>query len=597
MSGRWIPWRDPETGQIDAFPTLGRQLVDWMSFHLPVPDGPLIGQPLNLTGEQQGFVHKLYRLDPEWSGPVIKGAALSNARVVTRAILSRVKGWGKSPLLGGLCITEGVAPVILDHWSTEDPDVDTIWGYDPRDPDADWGPFVAPAGWPIARRWDSLGFRAKTQVIATSEDQTANTWEPLLDMARSESLLDCECGCGRGVEPMETFVKLPRGRIEFTTSSADSREGGRPVFAVFDQTESWTSSNGGIRLAESVRRNLTKTGGCSVETPNAYLPGVGSVAELSFQAAEDQRKRGKLGKETILLDHRQAPLDVDISDRADLIRGIEIAYGDSLDKAGGWVVADRVADDFWDPNVDPATARMYFLGQVTAAARAWVQQYDWSGCYDPDAVIADGSTITLGFDGSQRRARGITDATALVACHVRTGYCWPLGIWEQPTNPMGQPLDRDWEAPRFEVDAAVRMAFERYRVLGFFADPARWVDEVSRWEETWGRRLLVKATVQHPIQWWMTGGRTSLIVKACEHAQSAIVERQMTHDGDFLLTRHVLNSRTVDTPSGLMIAKEFPDSTRKIDGAVAMVLALWARQEGIAKGFDRERPKRRSFGF
>jgi phage terminase large subunit-like protein len=95
----------------------------------------------------------------------------------------------------------------------------------------------------------------------------------------------------------------------------------------------------------------------------------------------------------------------------------------------------------------------------------------------------------------------------------------------------------------------------------------------------------------------MTGGRTSLIVKACEHAQSAIVERQMTHDGDFLLTRHVLNSRTVDTPSGLMIAKEFPDSTRKIDGAVAMVLALWARQEGIAKGFDRERPKRRSFGF
>jgi hypothetical protein len=592
---RWRPWTDPRTGKREAFPSLGGQLTDWISFHLPVPDGPLIGEPLNLTAEQQLFMLRLYELDPRWIGPVIKGAALNQARLITRAVLSRVKGWGKSPLLAALCICEGTAPVLLDHWSTEDPDVDTIWGYDPRDPDAEWGPFVAPAGWPVARRWDSLGFRAKTQVIATSEDQTSNTWEPLLDMVRSGSFLDCPCRCGQGVEPMETFVKLPRGRIEYATSAADSREGGRPVFAVFDQTESWTKSNGGIKLAESIRRNLTKTGGCSVETPNAYLPGLDSVAELSFKAAEAQKTgRTQLEKTTILLDHRQAPLDVDITDRADLIRGIELAYGDSLDKRGGWVVAERVADDFWDPDVDPATARMYFLGQVTAAARAWLQPFDWSGCFDGDAHVADGDAITLGFDGSQRRARGMVDSTALIGCHVRTNHVFTLGIWQQPYTAAG--LKKDWEPPRVEIDAAVRAAFSRYRVLGFFCDPARWLDEVSRWEEAYGRRLVVKANVQHPCQWWFSG-RTVPIVKMYQHAYSAIVERQMTHDGDHLLTQHVLNSRTMDTPHGVILAKEFPESRNKIDAAVAMSLAMWARQEAVAKGFDREKPKRRSYGF
>jgi len=53
----------------------------------------------------------------------------------------------------------------------------------------------------------------------------------------------------------------------------------------------------------------------------------------------------------------------------------------------------------------------------------------------------------------------------------------------------------------------------------------------------------------------------------------------------------------VDTTSGLILAKEFPDSRNKIDGAVAMSLAMWARQEVVAKGFDRERPRRRSYGF
>jgi hypothetical protein len=466
--------------------------------------------------------------------------------------------------LAGLAIVEARGPVLMDGW------------------DAD--------GQPVGRSWDSLGFRAKTQVIATSEDQTANTWEPLLDMVRHPRFIDSEAGYG--VEPMDTFVKLPRGRIEFTTSSATSREGGRPVFAVLDQTESWTPTNGGRKLAGAVRRNLSKVGGCSVETPNAYRPGEESVAEESFKAFEQQEK-GRTKRGGILLDHREAPPETDPEDLESLRAGLAYAYGDSADVNGGWIDLERIITDFYDPATEPQDARMYFLCQVTHAATSWIADYEWRACFDADGVAPDGDMIVLGFDGSRKRARGVVDATALIGIHVPTGYAFEVGVWEQPDGKQGQ----GWEVPRSEVHAAIRKAFNRWQVVGFFADPAKWDTEVAGWEAEYGRRMLVKATQQHPIAWWMTGGRTGLIVKAVEAAETRIRDASLTHDGSYAMTRHVLNAKRKETPSGIVLAKEHPDSRRKIDAAIALVLANAAYTEAVAKGLARPRTRRRSFGF
>ena len=557
-----MPWV-PRFG--DKYPTLGRTVINFMQDRLIVPDGPLAGEPLFLTNEQARFVMRLYAVDPLWEPPIILGAKLRNARRIHRAILSRAKGWGKSPLLAALAITEAVGPVLMEGW-----DVD---------------------GQPVGVRWDSLGFRAKTQVIATSEDQTSNTWEPLLDMVRHSRFLDSEEGAG--VEPMDTFVKLPRGRIEFTTSSATSREGGRPVFAVLDQTESWTPTNGGVKLAGAVRRNLAKVGGCSVETPNAYRPGDESVAEGSFKAADQQEKGKTRGKVDILLDHREAPPETDPEDLDSLRAGLAYAYGDSADVNGGWIDLDRIVSDFYDPSTEPQDARMYFLAQVTHAATAWIAAYEWGACFAPDGVAPDGDMIVLGFDGSRKRARGVVDATALIGVHVATGYAFEVGVWEQPKGPAG----KGWEVPRVEVHAAVRSAFSRWQVVGFFADPAKWETEIAGWEAEYGRRLLVKATQHHPIEWWMTGGRTGLIVKAVEAAETRIRDTSLTHDGGYALTQHVLNARRKETPSGIVLAKEHPDSSRKIDAAIALVLANWAYVQAVAAGLARPRPRRRSYGF
>lgn len=558
-----MPWRGPEyEGEV---PTLGWDILDWITEYLVVPEGPTAGDPLELTAEQAQFILNFYRLDPDYHGPAITGRGMVNARLITRAVLCRPKGWGKSPLLGALSIVEAVGPVICD-------------GFDA-------------AGEPIGVPWTSLGFKARVQVLATSEDQTSNTWDPLLEMVRgSDSLVD-----DYDLNPMETFVSGPRSKIEFATSAGDSREGGRPVFAVLDQTESWRVSNGGVKLAAAVRRNLTKTQGASIESPNAYAPGDKTVAEKSFAAHAQQEKRaakaGSRAKRTILLDHREAPDSVDVYDDDSLKEGLAIAYGDSADVNGGWVNLDRIVDEFWDPDNELEDSRRFFLNQVLARADSWLTQPELTAVKRSNIVVADGEMITLGFDGARGRKRGITDATALIACRVRDGHIFELPfncVWEQPEK---FPKNETWSPPAAEVVAAVEAAFKKYRVIGFYADPAMWESYIAKWEAKYGKQLLVKSTKAHPIEWWMTGQRSGAKIAALKSFKDALLDLELTYDGGAFLTAHMLNARMELKGNGIDITKKNPDSADKIDAAIAAVLAWTARLDAIAAGALKRRKK------
>lgn len=546
-----MPWRGPNYPR--EVPTGGWAVLQWMAQWLIVPDGVLAGQPLVLTPEQAQFVLDFYAIDPH-----------TGLRAVRRAVLSRPKGWGKSPLMAALCVAEALAPVVPDGW------------------DAD--------GEPVLRPWVSLGFKAKVQILGVSEDQTANTWDPLLDMIRNGPLAD-----EPGVEAMETFVTVPRGRIEAASSSATSREGFRPVFAVLDQTEAWVQSNGGKKVAATVRRNLTKTGGASIETPNSYRPGFDSVAEDSHKAWLLQRE-GRLRNESgLLFDHREAPADVDITDRSSMLAGLALTYGCSADgpcalaargdhgpHEPGWADLGRVLADFWDPATDPADGRMYFLNQITSASDSWLSALQWRACGpqrgDEPRVVTPGEPVTLGFDGSKARAKGKADATALVGCTVRDGHVFLIRAWEEPDGPD------EWEVPVVEVEAEVRDAFKRLNVVGFYADPARWESYVADWEAKYGPKLKVKSSAKHPVEWWMLGARSVSTAKALEMFHTAVVDREMTHDGSGVLTRHVLNARRKVRNGHLQIGKEFPESPNKIDAAVAAVLAWQCRVDAVAAG-------------
>lgn len=537
-----MPWAPSFEGEK---PTLGYAVLDWIIENLAAP-GKAGYEPFVPTREQAQFIINFYEIDPT-----------TGKRRIRRGVISRPRGWGKSPFLAAIACAEALSDVVPDGWDA--------------------------GGRPVGRPWHSL-HTPLIQVAAVSEAQTKNSWVPLLEMLR-----DGPAATAYDIDPLDGFVALPRGRIEPITSSASSVKGNPACFAILDQTEEWTPSNGGTRLADTMRINSAKIGGSIIESPNAYTPGMDSVAERTA-AFQKLILEGRTRDKGLLYDHREAPPDTDMADRESLLAGLAYAYGDSAECAGGWVDLDRIVADIWDPATSPQLARADFLNQITHASDSWLAEPEVKAIAAPDVEIEPGTAITLGFDGSRKRARGVTDATALVGCRVSDGHIFVLGVWEQPDGLAG----RDWQVPRGEVRAAVVDAFKNFNVVGFFADPAKWESDVGEWEARYvNRHLKIRATHNHPIEFWMNGGRAITIVRATEKLHNAIVDREITYDGSYVLTRHLLNARRRPGQRGLQIAKDFPDSPRKIDAAIAAILAFEARSHAVAQGLTGRKKSRR----
>lgn len=532
-----MPWKPSEPGEV---PTLGWYVLDWMTENLAAPDRDEY-VPFQPTLEQAQFILNFYAID-----------LVRQRRKIRRGVISRPKGWGKSPILSALGCVEGLGDVVFDGW------------------DAD--------GRPVGKPWSRLR-TPWVQILATAEDQTKNAWAPLLEMLREGPA----CYNYPGLEPLDSFVNLPnKGKIEFGTSAATSKEGNKPIFAVLDQTEGWVASNGGIRLAATVRRNLGKTSGSSIEAPNAFVPGEGSVAEMSAQYWA-KIQEGRARDAGLLVDHREWPAETDMSDRDSLMEGLSYVYGESAECNGGWVDLERIIAEIWDPATDPQDARQFYGNQITHATDSWLSQPQWAGTAATLKAVADDDLITLGFDGSRHRTNAVTDATALVGCRVSDGHVFTLGVWEQPDTEEARK--NGWWPSTLEVDATVRDAFRRYNVVAFYADPAAdWRSFVAGWEADFGEKLQSKVSAQHPIEWWMGGQNLSKTVRALAQFHSAVIHKEMSHDGTSALTRHILNTRRRQSRSGLTVAKEFPESSKKIDLAIAAVLAWQARIDAIGKG-------------
>jgi phage terminase large subunit-like protein len=217
-----------------------------------------------------------------------------------------------------------------------------------------------------------------------------------------------------------------------------------------------------------------------------------------------------------------------------------------------WITKAYLRRQADDPELTDAQV-LQLHGCVWAESETtWIAPDDWAARADRERQLRDGERIVLGFDGSYRR-----DATALVACAVEDGFVSPIAVWEQPDR-----APKDWKVPRDEVDDELAEAMERFEVVELAVDPPGWHSEVEGWREAYG-----EVVVDFP-----TNSRQRMAA-ACDRFRVAVLEGDLRHDGSALLARHVGHCVTKPTPHGLIVTKEHPDSPRKIDAAVAAIVA------------------------
>jgi phage terminase large subunit-like protein len=227
-----------------------------------------------------------------------------------------------------------------------------------------------------------------------------------------------------------------------------------------------------------------------------------------------------------------------------------------VDCAHCWELANPALDDFLardglqaclPPKMREASFRRARLCQLTdTVEEAWLPPGAWAAVADPLATIPDGTEVVLAFDGSfNGDTTVLTVATVSDRPHVDL-----VELWEAAGR----------QVPIVDVEQAIRQACRRWRVLEIAADPFRWARSLQLLD---GEGLPILEYPQSPAR----------MTPATARFYEAVVNGQLTHSGDTRLARHVGNAVLREDARGARLAKERKDSPRRIDAAVAAVMA------------------------
>ena len=526
--------------------SLGWHIADWARLKLQHENG----DPWHFTAEQLRFTLWWYAVELvecEW-------------RFVYRdGILQRLKGWGKDPVGAAYSAVEFVGPCrpgedmhkveLIEQLGLEIP-------------------VMQPLGVSHPSAW--------VQIAAVSKDQTRNTMTLFPAMFPKATIAEYGIDLGKEI----IYADHGARRIEAVTSSPRALEGGRATFVIRNETHHWIEANEGHEMDRVISRNATKSKGGSARVlsiTNAYDPAEDSVAQRAREAY-DEIASGQSEATGILYDSLEAPASAKLT--LDEIPEVVTAIrGDSV-----WLDVERIKQEVLDPRNPPSQSRRFWYNQITATEDAWLAGYEWDACERRDLEVVDGDEVVMFFDGSKS-----DDATALVGCRMSDGHLFKLGIWERPAH-----APKTWLVPRDDVDATVRAAFDRFKVIALWGDPGTGEDEsgerywdasLDEWGADFGKRLLVWAVpggdARHPVLWDMRGGdsrRVEAFTLAAMRTYTDVMERTLTHDGDKRLRRHVVNARRRPNRWGVSIGKEGRESRKKIDGAVCAVGARMLRR-------------------
>lgn len=555
MGATLVPAVNPDS----LFPTLGPQVVEWMESSLVHGPGDVRGEPYALDPEKVRLIYHLYEVNPP-------GHPKAGRRRFKRAGVSVRKGWAKTELLAAIAAAElhPDAPVRCDGFDANGDPVG-IGVMDPYIP-----------------------------MVAYTEEQSEElAYGALLVMLSEGPLAD---DFDLGVERIAVIGEggRPAGKAVALAAAPDSRDGARTTFQGFDETHRQTSPRL-IHAHETMLANIPKrlaSDAWTLEVTTAYEPGTGSIAEGTHEYAK-MVQAGKVKDDLLFFYHRQAGDEFRIRDEDGNLdpEVMRAAVLDASGEAAKFTDVDYIVSLGQDPQVDPVYWERVWLNRVKASGRQFFNVPAWDKLDEsPGWQPPRRDMVVLGFDGSKSR-----DATALVGTHVETGRQFVVAVWERPVNAKGEPLE-GWEVPEDEVDEAVQGAFDRWDVVFLYADPYWWEELVANWIGRYGTRRIGKRRLHRVVEWHTN--RPKIMAFALRAYNRAIGAGDVAHDGHKLMREHLGNAVRRDLGVAddegqtlAVIEKARPDSTERIDLAMAGCLSWEARRDAVAAGV---RPRSRA---
>jgi len=518
----------------EPWPTLGPQVCEWIKENLVYGPGDLRGQPYEIEPEKEAFIYRMYEVVP-------KGLKGAGRRRFNRAGINIRKGTAKTEFAAiiAACELHPAAPVRCD-------------GFDAYGEPVGRGvldPYVAMVAYTLEQT-EELGFNVLRTIL--EEGKLANDF----DIGLERIIVLDERGRGRG-------------RAVPLTGAPNARDGARTTHQSFDETHRMTTPRlmaaHTTMMQNTYKRQMADA--WTLETTTMYDPSEPSVASNTHAYAMEVAE-GKVKDSRLFYFHRYAPPEMPTDTEDDVRAALLEASGPAASWSGD---LDGLVSHWFEPKTDQNYYRRVWLNQKVVGSGIAFDSVKWAELADSTHVVPDRAKIVLGFDGSRHH-----DGTALVACEVSTGFMWLAGYWQKPAG-----ADDDWEVPGDEVDQRVAQMFDRFKVQRMYADPYLWVAELGEWAGRFGDTRVLSFATRLVLKTGM----------ACMALAQSISAGVVAHDGDSLFAEHIGNAfrqdtnlRADDDTPVWTISKERPGSPRKIDAAMAAVLAWQARTDVVAKG-------------
>lgn len=377
---------------------------------------------------------------------------------------------------------------------------------------------------------------------AAEKEQARITFGDARKIIEREPELAAMCNIYRDV------IELPATGSVWRVLSAEaySKEGLNASAVIFDEVHALQDRKmwDVMQLSMASRRQpmMLAATTCGVKSDST---GQDSTAYQLYQYGQ-KVARGEIDDPTFYMAWWEAPLEADHRLESSWIAA-NPGYGDLNSKADFESMVKRT------PEAEFRTKR---CNQWVNSQNAWLPAGVWDSLQG-DFVVDNFADVILGVDGSFNG-----DTTAIVAVTVPKSkdekpFVWLVKAWEKQATDAD-----DWRVDTLEVEQTVIDFAQKHpntKEIAF--DPFRWQ-----------RTMQVLMDLGLPVvEYPSTSARR--MVGACQKVFDSVTEATLVHDGDPLLARHLDNCKLKIDNLGARIVKESRASSRRIDAAVAFVIA------------------------